>query len=106
MGTINTGAVEVGRGEILVEVHVERVRQITEENFDIDHDNTVNSDGQLASAAACYALADKERVEIQTIWPWAWKWWKPADPRRNLIKAMALLLAEIERIDRKAGRIK
>lgn len=34
--------------------------------------------------------------------PWPDEWWKPAGPRRNLVKAGALILAEIERLDRAA----
>jgi hypothetical protein len=34
------------------------------------------------------------------IWPWDRKWWKPTDRRRDLVKAAALILAEIERLDR------
>lgn len=33
-------------------------------------------------------------------WPWAKGWWKPGGSRRMLVKAAALLLAEIERLDR------
>lgn len=33
-------------------------------------------------------------------WPWDAGWWKPSDRRRNLVKAGALILAEIERLDR------
>jgi len=36
-------------------------------------------------------------------WPWAKSWWKPASLRRSLVKAAALLIAEIERIDRRNG---
>lgn len=35
-------------------------------------------------------------------WPWSRKWWKPnADPVRNLVKAGALIAAEIDRLQRK-----
>lgn len=34
---------------------------------------------------------------------WDMQWWKPGSPRRNLVKSGALILAEIERIDRAAG---
>jgi hypothetical protein len=34
-------------------------------------------------------------------WPQDWEF-KPADPRRMLVKAGALILAEIERLDRAA----
>lgn len=38
-------------------------------------------------------------------WPWARKWWKPSpDPIRNLVKAAALLMAEIDRLIRKQQR--
>ena len=40
---------------------------------------------------------------IPYYWPWDPAWWKPIDPRCDLVKAGALILAEIERIDRAAG---
>jgi hypothetical protein len=40
---------------------------------------------------------------VPKMWPWARQWWKPTGARRDLVKAAALLLAEIERIDRAAG---
>ncbi len=34
-------------------------------------------------------------------WPWDATWWKPSDdPQRNIIKAMALLSAEYDRLER------
>lgn len=33
-------------------------------------------------------------------WPWSREWWKPKNPRRDLVKAGALIVAEIERLDR------
>ena len=39
-------------------------------------------------------------------WPWAEKWWKPGERRRMLVKSAALILAEIERLDRAAERAK
>ena len=30
-------------------------------------------------------------------WPWALNWWKPKDRRRDLIRAGALIVAELER---------
>ncbi|AFQ48272.1 hypothetical protein [Burkholderia cepacia] len=37
-------------------------------------------------------------------WPKTWEpsWSKPTTPRRNLVKAGALILAELERLDRVA----
>ena len=38
---------------------------------------------------------------ISDFWPFTLAWWKPVqDNRRNLIKAGALILAELERLDR------
>jgi hypothetical protein len=36
-------------------------------------------------------------------WPWDQDWWKPSpDPIRNLVKAGALIAAEIDRLQRLA----
>lgn len=94
------------------DVVVERTRQITAEGYTHEHDDA-HDDGGLADAAACYALeasaaasgsndtAKAVRTWTATkLWPWDRKWWKPDMPRRMLVKAAALILAEIERIDR------
>jgi hypothetical protein len=38
------------------------------------------------------------------VWGKAPAWWKPKNPRRDLIRAAALIVAEIERRDRAADR--
>jgi hypothetical protein len=88
----------------LADVATERKRQIEIEGWTPEHDDE-HDDTQLAGAAACYALATvahwAARPAIAQLWPWDASWWKPADdPRRNLVKAGALILAEIERLDR------
>lgn len=58
----------------------------------------------MAVAAACYIMADDDpRADVPELWPWPSEWWKPTDVRRDLVKAGALILAEIERLDRAAG---
>jgi hypothetical protein len=37
--------------------------------------------------------------DIPGFWLWEKKWWKPSSPRKDLVKAAALLIAEIDRID-------
>jgi hypothetical protein len=74
----------------------ERDRQINIEGWTAKHDDE-HDGGELARAAACYASGHPAR------WPWPLAWWKPKDKRRNLVKAGALIIAEIERLDRKAG---
>ena len=61
--------------------------------------------GELAAAAACYChpepcMDDTKGVPFS--WPWHRKMWQPTDRRSDLVKAAALILAEIERLDRAA----
>jgi hypothetical protein len=87
------------------DVLAERRRQIEAEGWTPEHDDE-HSVGELAKAAACYALvsAGFNPDATITVWPWHRLWWKPSDKRRNLVKAGALILAEIERLDRMAER--
>jgi hypothetical protein len=62
---------------------------------------------ELARAAACYAVADKDTPLIQhptyiKIDPWPIAYHLPY--RDRLVTAAALLVAEIERIDRKKSQ--
>lgn len=83
------------------DVIAERLRQLTKEGWSPEHDDQ-HSDGQLAEAAACYALsgAGNLRSTFERWWPWSFAWWKPKGERRDLVRAGALILAEIERLDR------
>jgi hypothetical protein len=98
----------------LADVIAERTRQVTVEGWDAAHDDA-HSNGCLARAAGCYALeggrsilsAFPKSTEAGNLVPRAWpfdaEWWKPGtDQRRTLVKAGALILAELERMDRKA----
>jgi hypothetical protein len=88
----------------------ERKRQIQQEGWFADHDDR-HKRHQLTMAAISYACAvahpDEWAEENGKLpgptsdWPWGKKWWKPsADPVRNLVKAGALIAAEIDRIQR------
>lgn len=90
------------------DVLLERERQITAEGWTSEHDDAHDS-GDLAAAGAAYAIeanallegmVPSETREPPFCWPWAREWWKSKDARRNLVKAGALILAEIERLDR------
>lgn len=115
------------KSQAMHDVIAERFRQIEAEGWTHDHDDKHDS-GEMADAAAVYAAT----AEIQLIkpregsvhgnklWPWwdqadvsggrgdcpvwGWTraWFKPRDRRRNLVRAAALLIAEIERLDRAA----
>lgn len=83
----------------------ERQRQISAEGWTPEHDDE-HGCGQLAAAAACYALsASGVPFELwQAFWPWDGAWLKTCESRRSLVKAGALILAEIERLDRLNGK--
>lgn len=81
---------------VLADIEAERFRQMSAEGWTAEHDDT-HTDNQLSRAAACYAIGNIG------YWPWDLDWWKPTDRRRDLVKAAALIVAEIERIDRLAG---
>lgn len=99
----------------LADVALERMRQIEAEGYVPAHDDRYQGD-ELAIAGACYAMppeqqptltrteSDGQAYVIPRLWPWHARWWKPTTRRRNLVKACALLVAEIERIDRQARK--
>jgi hypothetical protein len=89
------------------DVIAERQRQVTEFGWTPEHDDEHDC-GQLARAAHCYAY-EASRTDHQRAvdagnpppaWPWEDSWWKPKDRRQDLVRAGALILAEIERLDR------
>lgn len=83
----------------------ERRRQINVEGWTAEHDDE-HTKGELIIASICYAIQPTLPDEIKksgtpSIWPWEDAWWKPSeDPIRNLVKAGALLAAEIDRRQR------
>lgn len=93
------------------DVLAERQRQVSVEGWTPEHDDA-HAGGALIMAAVCYADWNLYAPELQNggedhvpfNWPWAASWWKPTSTRRDLVKAGALILAEIERLDRAASR--
>ena len=96
----------------------ERKRQIEKEGFDSKHDanDAAHGAGELSMVAEAYVRTASIQVSddfyglgrpegehdgLPEDWPSSWDkaWWKPSDdPIRNLIKAGALIAAEIDRI--------
>ena len=82
----------------------ERHRQKHVLNWSPEHDLGYKNH-ELVMAAMNYAdpLAatpeHKETPPKAAFWPWSLDWWRPSSYRRNLIKAIALLLAELDRHD-------
>lgn len=105
----------------LADIVAERARQVSAEGWTPEHDDEHNL-GELALAAGSYAINAGGRVDVKRSvhpddnkspdpqwvprsWPplWSSAWWKPKDPRRDLVRAGALIVAEIERLDRAAS---
>lgn len=84
------------------DVAQERRRQIDVEGWTAEHDDKM-TDRSLALAAAAYAASGALESDwaVRT-WPMTWNkvWFKPTTRRRDLVKAAALIVAEIERLDR------
>lgn len=91
---------------VVAEIAAERRRQVEVEGWTPDHDDA-HAQGDMAAAAAAYAfnayVAGAPRyfaADPRGFWPWSLSWWKPSTSRRDLVKAAALIVAEIERLDR------
>ena len=102
--TLDAAREELGLRDGAGRIAAERRRQIEVEGWTADHDADLDTawddhlSGQLAIAAACYALPHD--TTAPDAWPWREEWWKPTPGNRirELEKAGALLAAEIDRL--------
>lgn len=99
---------QVGR-DALALIASERKRQVNEEGWTPEYDDE-HRQGEIASAAACYALPiDSISIDRIPMWPWERVSFKrtPSDDGaarvRELVRAGALIVAEIERLQRASG---
>lgn len=93
----------------------ERERQVEEEEYLPGHDDE-HTDGEIAMAAACYAVGDLDEIFTAEkagrgyIFEDPWPWGSDSDKRGHhnripeLVKAGALCAAEIDRLKRKEAR--
>lgn len=99
---------------VIEEVAAERDRQKSVEGWTVEHDDG-HRNGSMARAAAVYAMPRSLRefwisrvtgTVLDLVWPidWSREWFKPKDRRRDLIRAAALIVAEVERLDRAAQK--
>lgn len=103
-------------GFVFNDVFAERKRQIDQEHYSHEHDDEYDQN-ELIRAASSYlshvigrGWVFKETCpetyqdeEAPDLWPWDLDFWKPKNPRRDLVRAAALIIAEIEKIDRSTG---
>lgn len=109
----------LGAAHLLIE---ERRRQREVEGWTPEHDDQ-HPAGVLTRASICYALNavfrmggrhtvllrlalgawPLSRLRVR-IWPWSSEWWKPRGWRRDLERAGALIVAELEKLDRDERR--
>jgi hypothetical protein len=102
------------------DVLAERQRQLDVEGWSIAHDDD-HDRGELSRAGAAFAffgsLPEDARKSLRAaplespegrvsilglLWPkdWLWLHFKPKGRRRDLVRGAALIIAEIERLDR------
>jgi hypothetical protein len=79
----------------------ERERQLHGEGWAPEHDDQ-HRPGELAAAGVCYAMPHAAGIPedpraTPEVWPWDAEWWKPKDVRADLVRAGALLAAELDR---------
>lgn len=102
---MRTHNVDVTDAEL--DVIKERTRQVVDEQWTAEHDDAYPA-GTLALAGATYALPKEDAngkhgsgVPVwRALWPFDGEWFKPKDRRRDLVRSAALIIAEIEKIDR------
>jgi hypothetical protein len=108
----------VSSKSVIQEIADERAGQKRREGFTADHDDE-HTMSELARAAQAYIqhyvgqwgrVRDDFTAEMYrtraapSCWPWGLNWWKPKTGRRDLVRAAALIVAEIERLDRQKRR--
>ncbi|MFK8331782.1 hypothetical protein M2D63_017385 [Pseudomonas sp. BJa5] len=82
------------------DVIAERRRQISAEDYKLERDDCYTF-CELALAAAAYACSAGGAQKVgRSLFRRDIEHWKPTTPRRDLVKAGALIFAEIERLDR------
>lgn len=85
------------------QIALERKRQMGDEGYDEAHDDA-HTHGELAQAAECYTSGPRKRPSGYNRppqdWPWRRDEWKPGDRQSDLIKAGALIAAELDRLHR------
>lgn len=93
------------------DVILERRHQVEDLRYNTAHDDQ-HDQKEIARAAGGYVHHYIYRTGVPgsvyqadpmpPTWPWDEIYWNPQTPREDLVRAAALIIAEIERIDRAA----
>lgn len=91
---------ELTGSQAVFDVLAERARQISEKGYSVEGDAQYQN-GELAQAAACYALYASGRQAPRSVfaWPFQTEAFRPHDKRRALVKGAALMLAALDALD-------
>ena len=84
----------------------ERKRQIEEEGYSLNDDKLLLGDGELTCAAIAYAMETVNSTMAKNYFPWDKKFFKPKDKLRNLVRAGALIAAEIDKLQNQNNKEK
>ena len=105
---------KAGLSPAVLSIIAERCRQVQMLGWTPAHDDEHDA-GELAGAASAYAAHASDALHpfsqgdafrdgtVPDGWCWGTEWWKPGKPMRNLEKAGALIVAEMERMVRQGG---
>lgn len=85
---------------IIDEIVAERKRQIHDKGYTLENDDAYTNNELIDAAIAYCTSAKKETAAAKECWPWSLEHFKPSEDRRDIIKAIALLMAEVDRLDR------
>lgn len=111
----------MSRLEIPAEFQAERARQVNVEGYSPEHDDAHDNGDLLAVARMYWQLTIGVALPMRSVryqddegefveasepigFPWDPWWWKPKSALRNLERAGALCLAEIDRLKRKGAK--
>lgn len=97
---------EILHAPALRDIIAERIEQVERHGFTLEHD-LGHHPGEIAAAAASYLNTAIDQLhgkhhdpkEPADQWPWEREAWRPGDPRANIVKAIAIAWAVVDRID-------
>ena len=103
---------QFNQDEVIELMAEERKRQSESQGYTAEHDDRYTG-AELSECAICYVSAARKQIKYDPdytgtghIWPLDGDWWKPGTPIQNLVKAGALVAAEIDRQLRAMATVK